>query len=298
MAFLIVGFTSGGNGGLTFAFKSGGSAAIINPGTPGNDTIDGSDSEDTLLGAAGDDSINGDGGDDEIDGGPGNDTLVGGDGDDDFFGGDGNDVFIDDNWTTFARDSATGGAGIDRIESPTSVDLFFIQSDVENLTLTGSGDVDGFGGRGANIILGNVGRNVLHGDDGADTINGGMGDDTIGGEEGKDLLTGSGGLDRFTYFALSDSGVTFATRDAISTFAHGDKIDLSQIDARPGAHGNQAFTFVANFTGQPGQLQFDTVAATSFLITADVNGDAVNDWTINLYTSAGFGTVQPWDFIL
>jgi hypothetical protein len=100
------------------------------------------------------------------------------------------------------------------------------------------------------------------------------------------------------YNALSESGTTFATRDAINTFAHGDKIDLSAIDANNQVAGNQAFTFHANFTHHTGEVQFDQVAANSFVISADVNGDAVADFSLNLFTSPGFGTVQGFDFIL
>jgi hypothetical protein len=45
-------------------------------------------------------------------------------------------------------------------------------------------------------------------------------------------------------------------------------------------------------------VQIDYVGANFFLVTADVNGDAVADFSINVYTSNGFGTLQSWDFIL
>jgi Ca2+-binding RTX toxin-like protein len=125
-----------------------------------------------------------------------------------------------------------------------------------------------------------------------------MAPDTLIGGAGKDLLTGSGGLDRMVYNALSDSGITFAGRDGINTFAHGDKIDLSALDANAGVGGNQAFAFVASFSGAAGQLQYDQVATNSWFVSADVNGDGASDFSLNIYTSSGFGQLQGWDFIL
>ena len=49
---------------------------------------------------------------------------------------------------------------------------------VENLILTGSGNLDGTGNALANVLTGNGGDNVLDGGAGADTMRGGAGDDT------------------------------------------------------------------------------------------------------------------------
>src|SRR5262249_51689096 len=152
---------------------------------------------------------------------------------------------------------------------------------------------------GANVIFGNNGNNTLQGLGGSDTVNGGAGNDTLIGGAGKDLNTGSGGLDHIKYNALSESGTTFTTRDAINTFAHGDKIDLSAIDANSNAAGNQAFVFSSSQTlnGPAGQVIAQQVATNSFLVLADVNGDHVADFSLNVYTSPGFGTFHNWDFI-
>jgi serralysin len=186
-------------------------------------------------------------------------------------------------------------AGTDTAVATTS---YMLAPNLENLTLGGSAPINGSGNILGNTLLGNVGANILNGGSGNDVINGGLGNDTIIGGPGKELLTGSGGLDRFDFTALSDSGVAFAQRDVINTFAHGDKVNLSALDANSNAGGNQAFSFVAAFTGIGGQLQWDQTAPSGFLIQGDVNGDGGADFSLQLYAAPGFGTVQSWDFIL
>jgi hypothetical protein len=40
------------------------------------------------------------------------------------------------------------------------------------------------------------------------------------------------------------------------------------------------------------------VATNSWLVTAEVDGDAAADFALNIYSSPGFGQLQSWDFIL
>jgi Ca2+-binding RTX toxin-like protein len=280
---------SGGVGNdLIFVAPAGGQ---IDGGT-GNDTILGGDASSQYIGGDGNDLITAFNGNHTLEGGDGNDTMSAGDGTNQLYGGAGNDTFdfVD------LGDNIGGGAGIDTVNAKIGYQLG--SADLENLNLLGATNINGFGNALANTIFGNDGNNQIGGLAGDDVLNGGAGNDTITGGAGKDLNTGSGGLDTIKYNALSDSGVTFATRDAINTFAHGDKIDLSAIDANTGLAGNQAFTFKTDFTHHAGELQFDQVATNSFLITADVNGDAVADFSLNLYTAPGFGALQAWDFIL
>jgi Ca2+-binding RTX toxin-like protein len=192
----------------------------------------------------------------------------------------------------------SGGAGIDTVEALISYTL--PTTLVENLELQGGANLNGTGNFANNNIQGNTGANILSGLGGNDTILGGQGNDTITGGAGKDLNTGGGGLDRMDYNVVSESQFAFALRDAINTFAHGDKIDLSTIDANQLVAGNQAFTFVQNFSAgnHVGQLQWDQVATNAWFVSGEVDGDAAADFALNIYSAPGFGQLQAFDFIL
>ncbi|WP_162874107.1 calcium-binding protein, partial [Pseudomonas viridiflava] len=88
-------------------------------------------------------------------------------------GGKGNDIYIVGAGDTVVETLAVDG--IDLVRS--SVD-FELGDNLENLTLTGSSNLNGTGNSLANIITGNDGNNILNGLDGADTLIGGKGDDT------------------------------------------------------------------------------------------------------------------------
>jgi serralysin len=126
-------------------------------------------------------------------------------------GGTGNDTYVVDN----IGDSITEKSGIDTIESSIS---YTLGKGLENLTLTGSDNIDGKGNTAANVMIGNSGQNTLNGD---------RGDDILDGGAGHDILTGGLGADRFVFSAATFDGVS----DTITDFsvAQHDRLDIHDL---------------------------------------------------------------------
>ncbi len=170
---------------------TGNSGDNVLDGQGGNDTLNAGDGNDTLFGSSGHDALNGGAGADQLSGGSGNDTLNGGSGADAMAGGTGHDTYVVENDGDVVTEAA--GEGTDTVHSSIT---YTLTDDVENLTLTGSADIDGTGNELDNIINGNSGANVLDGLAGNDTLNGNAGNDTLLGGEGHDTLRGHSGSDR------------------------------------------------------------------------------------------------------
>jgi len=65
---------------------------------------------------------------------------------------------------------------------------YTLGANVENLTLTGSGNINATGNTLNNTLTGNAGNNVLDGGAGNDSMAGGAGNDTLRGGSGSDLF--------------------------------------------------------------------------------------------------------------
>ncbi|ESQ73920.1 M10 family metallopeptidase C-terminal domain-containing protein [Asticcacaulis sp. AC402] len=189
-------------------------------GGSGNDTISGNDANNVIHGNGGNDYEDGDDGNDTLYGEAGNDTLDGWNDNDNLYGGDGNDLMygyfgndylfastgLDTLRGESGNDYLSGGTGIDSMVGGTGNDTYVMEeagdivvedasegtdlvyvyfnytllANFENLTLLGSGNIDGTGNSAANLIYGNSFNNVLlGGGGGADTIFGQGGDDYI-----------------------------------------------------------------------------------------------------------------------
>ena len=137
--------------------------ALLNNGTPGNDTLYAKPEGSRLYSGDGNDRIFGNQGNDYLYGEAGNDTIYGRAGDDYLWGEIGNDLLY-------------GGTGKDMLNG-------------------GSGDDQLYGDAGDDRLFGDKGNDVLHGGEGNDKLDGSIDDDWLFGEAGDDELFGSTGND-------------------------------------------------------------------------------------------------------
>ena len=244
------------------------------------------------------------------------------------YGGTGSDTyFTDDASLTIVESTA-------EVDTVNAAVTFRLANFVENLTLLGTGNFNGFGNSAVNVINGNAGDNRLtglagndtingdlgndrllggndtdsldggDGDDvvlggaGTDTVRGGEGDDAVNGGAGKDLLAGNLGADIFIFSALSHTGNLTTTADTITDFVKGDDlIDLSAIDAiSTNAQSNDAFAFIgtAAFSAVAGQLRVSQSGGSTYA-EMDVNGDGTADAMVR---AIGLYTFNASDFML
>jgi RTX calcium-binding nonapeptide repeat (4 copies)/Right handed beta helix region len=105
--------------------------------------------------------ITGNAGANTLKGGAGNDSLDGGTGADSLDGGDGNDTYYIDNAGDIIVEKDNGGlGGTDTVYSSIS---YTLPSQVENVILLGSADLNATGNSSTNVLTGNSGNNVLDG---------------------------------------------------------------------------------------------------------------------------------------
>ncbi|WP_175528180.1 calcium-binding protein [Cohaesibacter marisflavi] len=249
-----------------------GNQAIDGTGNGLGNAITGNMKDNVLSGLFGNDTLTGRGGNDTLNGGNGNDILNGGFGDDVLNGGKGNDKLYASN----GNDKLNGHQGADNLNGG-----------LGNDTLNGGGGNDILNGHGGNdILIGALGWDKLFGGAGADSFTGGLGADT--------MFAGiDNAVDRFLFNTVNDSKVG-AAHDKIAQFDSGeDVLDLSGIDANSAANGDQAFAF-SGTTAAAHSIWLENDGS-DLLVFADVNGDAVADFEIQMVNTS---TLVEGDFVL
>lgn len=129
------------------------------------------------VGNAGDNVIVGNENENRLDGGGGEDRLE---------GGPNNDTYVVDSAGDVVMELED--EGFDTVEIGRSFSVSEI-ANIENVTLTGTLDIDATGDDGNNVLIGNAGNNVLDGGLGDDIMEGGAGDDTYFVDENDNWVT-------------------------------------------------------------------------------------------------------------
>ena len=222
----------------------------------------GNDEINTLFGGRGRDILFGEAGDDILDGGQGIDRMIGGLGSDTYYVDSKADRIVE-----------LVGEGTDTVYASTS---YTLSSNIENLTLQGTGDFTAGGNSLDNHIIGNSGNNILAGGLGADTLEGGLGDDIYVLSDSLDVIIDTGGDDtiRSSQNVELQAGIENAQLVGIAdTYVVGNGLD----NTLQGNLGNNILD---------GGLGLDTLigdeGADQFIISSngdDVGSDIVQDFT-------------------
>ena len=346
-------------------------------GTTGNDILTGGRGDDTLTGLAGNDTLTGGQGHDLLNGGTGIDTMVGGSGNDTYVvdvagdvvtelanegtdtvqsaitytlganvenltltgtanlngtgnaldniltgnsgtnvltGGAGNDTYIVGTGDTVVENA---GGGTDTVQSAVA---WTLSLNVENLTLTGTANVNGTGSSANNVLIGNSGNNALDGGSGNDTVDGGdgsdsllggsgddtllggLGNDTLNAGSGHDVLNGGDGTDTLDGGAGDDQLLGGAGNDALTGGSGADQFTGGTgNDTMTGGSGNDLYTFLRG-DGQDTIIDSDPFPGNqdraSFGATINpldlVLSRQVNDLRLTIHGSSDQITVQNW----
>lgn len=159
-----------------------------------------------------------------------------------------------------------------------------------NDTVKGGKGADSLaGGTGNDTLLGGGYTDTLYGDKGNDTLRGQGGNDLLIGGDNADILIGGAGSDVFAYRSTGQSRPgshdTIRAGDGKNAFQYGDKIDVSDIDAKAGVGGNQAFTFGGvigqNATGSKGYLYVSNIGQDTY-VRASTDGDKAWELVIEI----------------
>ncbi|HEY3476162.1 MAG TPA: putative Ig domain-containing protein [Anaerolineales bacterium] len=203
-----------------------------------------------------------------LSGGAGNDLLDGGAGSDTMLGGTGNDTYV----VNQAGDVVTENLneGTDTVETNIS---YTLGSNIENITLTGTGNVTATGNSLNNMLLGNNGNNALDGGSGNDTLDGGTGHDTLQAGSGDDTVLGGLGDDMLS----AGSG-----NDVLDGGDGGDILDGgSGDDILRGGTGNDRLTGGSGADQFTGGMGNDTLAGGSgndlYNFSLGDGQDSIND---------------------
>lgn len=209
-----------------------------------------------------------------IDGGAGNDTLIGGYGD---------DTYVIDGAGDTIVEAADGGT--DTIETSQT---WTLSGEIENLTLTGTADVNGTGTSRDNVLSGNAGANSLFGLAGNDILYGGGGADVLTGGTGNDVYRIEDASD--TIVELADEGIDVVRTTVSYTLgAHVENIELASGSGNINATGN---ALENELIGNEGNNRLEGGAGADRLVGNAGDDTYVVDSLDTLVETSGYDTVE------
>ncbi|MDB5823804.1 MAG: hypothetical protein JWR21_2508, partial [Herminiimonas sp.] len=218
-----------------------------------------------------------------ITGNVGNDTLDGGAGADTLIGGSGNDTYLVDSPGDVVIENSN--AGTDEVRSTAAT--YTLGANVENLTLLGSGNINGTGNALANILTGNSGNNTLDGGAGIDTMAGGLGNDIYVVDNAGDIVIEAvnAGTDEIRT-SLASYSLVGTNVENLTFTGSGNVIGTGNAfdNTITGNNGN------GTFSGGAGNDTFVGGSGTDTLDYSDETGRVVVTMTNTIGTSAGTST--------
>jgi Ca2+-binding RTX toxin-like protein len=265
---------SGGAGNDSFDMGSGNDVVFAGDG---DDNLSGGADNDTLYGGAGVDYMDGGGGDDILDGGTGADTMVGNFGDDTYYVDNANDVVTE----------ISIGDGTDQVFSSVS---YALSQFVENLTLTGTKNLNTNGNDLNNQLVGNSGNNVIDGMAGADVMIGGAGNDTYRVDNSGDSVVeaANGGTDQIfssVSYALSQFVENLTLTGTKNLNTNGNALNNQLV----GNSGNNVIDGMAGADVMSGGAGNDTYRVDN---AGDSMVEAANGGTDQVFSSVSYALSQ------
>ncbi len=229
-------------------------------------------------------------------------------------GGAGHDLYVVGAGDTVAENV---NGGTDTVQSSVT---WTLGSNVENVTLTGTANINGTGNSLNNVLVGNSGANTLdggsgndmidggdgndslHGGSGDDSILGGLDDDSLNAGSGNDVLDGGDGTDVLEAGSGNDRMHGGAGTDTLMGGSGSDRLTGGAgNDLLQGGSGNDLYMF-SRGDGQDTVVDSDQTPfnSDSILFGAEVNpldlviSRQANDLRLAIHGSSDQMTIQNW----